>query len=153
MQTLTIDPGLQGTGWAYFRGEGMPADSGVIRPPKGDDLPHRANAALSSLKRELGQKNIGHVVLEMPGLWSGSAMSQAAAARGDLTSLAYLVGVLSTVRPRAIVRLVAPGEWKGQLPKDVVISRIRRAWKYNGDIRDHEADAWGIGLWLQQGKL
>jgi hypothetical protein len=83
----------------------------------------------------------------------GGSVKGIAASKGDTLKLAFLVGCYSiALRKRDIdVHLVIPQRWKGQLPKDVVISRVRREL---GDelcqqmnIRSHAWDAVGLGLW------
>jgi len=100
-------------------------------------------------------------VLEMPELWSGSAISNASATHkakpgepADLFKLVYLVGVLGAAALAAVGNLpvlATPAEWKGQLAKDMVTRRIQSALP-GCAFRDHEWDAVGMGL-SAQGKL
>jgi hypothetical protein len=50
-------------------------------------------------------------------------------------------------------RLVKPSQWKGQLPKTIVIDRLRRKLgRKQCDDLGIEKDAWdavGIGMWAQ----
>ena len=97
------------------------------------------------------------MVFEFPELFSGNAKSQASAGRGDLFKLTYLLGGLADRAREYTGRLpilMTPQEWKGQLPKDIVIKRIEKAFgpEYASQINDHEGDAIGMGL-AAQGRL
>jgi Holliday junction resolvasome RuvABC endonuclease subunit len=164
---LFVDPGIGGTGWAFFnqinpiRGgqNGSNIDgiylidyrsSGVIKvkqnrqwPGKVADVCAEFEGLVQSLKPKI-------VVLEFPEIWSGNAASMQSAQRGDLFKLAYLIGGLGEIARRSGARmpvLVFPREWKGQLPKDIVIKRIEHVMELKP--KDHEADAIGMGLAAQ----
>jgi hypothetical protein len=81
----------------------------------------------------------------------GSAGGYAAASKESTHKLAFLVGSVARLAHTigADFEPITPREWKGQLPKTVVISRII---KYLGEnYKDaYKADTWdavGIGLW------
>lgn len=156
---ITMDPGLEGTGWAIFAGlradgkpKSRPISSGVIRPKKIGSWQQKANDVCCTFVGIVAACENPVIIMEFPELWAtGKSFASASGAQGDLFKLAYLVGGLArTGHELAIFQpvLVSPRDWKGQLPKDVVMSRIR---KVLGDIRlrDHEADAIGIGLAAQ----
>lgn len=153
MKMISIDPGLVGTGfaiWHSFGGLVKLSNSGVIRPKKsiiGNDHLMRSHFISDELQ-ELTNGSIYEVVIETPELWSGSAVSHASAAKGDLFSLAILVGVIArTLDPIGLrTNMVTPTVWKGQLSKKGVISRLNRKLEER-DWRDHEADAVALGLW------
>ena len=114
------------------------------------------------------------IVIEMAEMFNTSA-SYASIRRGNLLDLIYLTGVICGALQRVMSSppiLVKPMEWKGQLPKSTVIKRLQdfigyadvgrmmfgRHWPESAwipqtgmgsipRIRDHEADAIGIGLW------
>mgnify|MGYP001810001885 CR=1 FL=1 len=95
------------------------------------------------------------IVIEIPALWSGSAVSHASAAAGkdgdpgDLFKLTYLVGQLGYLTKKMtgnLPVLILPYEWKGQMPKEVVLERIAA---YGIQAKDHEGDAIGMGLAAQ----
>jgi len=69
---------------------------------------------------------------------------------GDLQKLTFLVGVLAGYFQSAVsFTPVTPNEWKGQLPKSVVIRRLQKRFG-PGATQDWEKDGWdavGIGLW------
>ena len=162
---LTIDPGVHATGWAFweyldrqFLGEHQrPDDSGVIRS-RAKVWEEAAASVWNDLETVMVMNDPMLIVIEFPGLWSSNAASHASAAKGDLFKLAYLVGGMGhVISERGDVDsttakfpiLLSPAEWKGQLPKKVVMGRIKRA--YGRKYRDHEADSVGLGLFLQGG--
>jgi hypothetical protein len=156
---LFVDPGLEGTGWAFFKyidtkaKQAMrPADfaqyiSKVKSPrfeSKAEDICDWFSGVCACLKPKT-------VVFEMPELWSKSVKSQASAASGNLFKLVYLVGGLGHVVHMSCISLpvlVNPSVWKGQLPKDVMQRRIQRAFDLS-KLGEHEADAIGMGLAAQ----
>lgn len=161
---LFIDPGLKGTGWAFFpriyrkaakKTAGLPAQSGVLHAKDGGHWIARAEEIRSAFRGVLAAVRPQWVVIEQPMLWLGSATSQASATHakagepGDLFKLAFLVGLLSGVvrdATNANAVLVMPHEWKGQLAKDHVLERLA---DFGLKPKDHEADAMGMGLAAQ----
>jgi Holliday junction resolvasome RuvABC endonuclease subunit len=163
-RVMFVDPGLGGTGWAFFacisRGQGAqpPVATGVIRGGEKEGWQSQCHSIGAMLCAQCLAGKIQTVVLEMPELWT-SATSHASATHkaragepADLFKLTYLVGVLaaSVVSYVGLPVLIAPQTWKGQLPKEVVHERIKKALgiKY----KEHEADAVGMGL-AAQGQL
>lgn len=154
---LAIDPGLNSMGWAYWNtnriaNKGttvLPTRVGLLKAPRKLDLAPRALWLARTLQDELEvlwPSGYGHdIICEYPA-WHGQQMGWAA---GDLQKLVFLVGVLAGYFSSSNFTPVTPGEWKGQLPKSVV---IRRLIKRFGPARtaDWEKDVWdavGIGLW------
>ena len=171
---MCIDPGLGGTGWAFFPkfhsteatqklqmsnyipGAVPPTKWGVIRGDRKTSWQAQVediHVQYTSIVYQCVQSVCGipHIIIEFPSFWTGSGKSYAAVTgeESSLGKLYYLIGALSTAGPKAIPRLVSPEEWKGQLPKDVVIKRIKRYFPAGTVIKDHEADAIGMGLSLQ----
>jgi hypothetical protein len=168
---LFVDPGLGGTGWAFFRmirtlfpktaPPFKPECSGVLKIHKGEYegswLQH-SSCVIAAFRGLLSAYKPQTVVLESPALWSGNAISHASAISGkdgepgDLFKLAYLLGGLGTAVADLTGNqpvLVMPYEWKGQLPKEVILERLD-SWGIKA--KDHEADAIGMGL-AAQGRL
>lgn len=165
-RVMFVDPGLQGTGWAFFNritayrppqvrrdayvdGVGY-EDSGVYFC-KGRQWEGRSADICAWFRGVINAYSPRIVVIEMPSAWSGSAISMSSVASGDLFKLTYLVGGLGQVVIDCGCRLpvlIKPAEWKGQLPKNVVIKRIR-ARIPRLKPSDHEADAIGMGLSAQ----
>lgn len=160
-RVLFVDPGLGGTGWAFFpvvkvdatKSPKMPEQFGVIHVKSKKDV----ERCWQSIAEEISQTFAGIiaalnpdlVVIEFPELWSGNSTSHASTASGDLFKLAYLVGALAMSSSRyvtALPVLVTPGEWKGQLSKDMVLERLA---DYGITAKNHEADAIGMGIAAQ----
>ena len=157
-KVLTVDPGIGGTGWAYWLEISRTGDRNVTTPFLSDaKTPRRGrtgfdaavdmwswfNGVIDILRPEI-------TVMEFPELWSSSGLSQGSAAKGDLFKLTYLIGgfgkIVSTRTGKAPV-LVLPAGWKGQLPKKVINARIKLS--LGKKYKNHESDAVGIGLCLQ----
>lgn len=147
---LTIDPGLTGCGWAKFDVASRELTfSSVIRSAKADDKDWiaRCQYVADELSKVVNLNADLHVVIEMPELWEGDVRSYASTSSGSLFKLAVLCGFLGRTFQGSRITFVSPQQWKGQLPKDVV---MRRVLKKTGlkKVRDHECDAIGLGLWV-----
>ncbi len=148
---MTIDPGILASGWAFFpriRRNSAPVNfsCGVVRAHKGL-WQEKASTIVKRLSHYLEFHKPTFVVCEFPSFWGQSATSHASTAKGSLFKLSYLVGRIEEHCAKIGIRHVAcitPQEWKGQLPKEVVQSRLIE--HYGRRFRDHEADAVGIGL-------
>lgn len=181
MRVMFIDPGLGGTGWAFW--DNFPAcfveteNTGKAKhfkiPPRDEqNIANNAPHVCGVIKTPKDLEWIGRALkiseqcmdlfinykpellgIENPELWSGSAVSQSAAAKGNLGKLSFLVGCISHSfysydilhgSGDATQILFTPREWKGQLSKEMVIRRIQNYWAINPS--NHEADAVGMGL-------
>lgn len=111
----------------------------------------RCQALSGRLENYLRGTNVSRVYCEMPAFFEGEK-GHAAAAKGDVVKLAFLVGVYAGIchGQRVGFSVVPVRDWKGQLPKTVVIERIKRklgkgCGLYHGD----QWDAVGIGLYVK----
>lgn len=154
----SIDPGLDGTGWAEWTQKKYPDRVGVISKPRPDlDLAERCHIISSELRHVIRERGgctrQVRVVLEMPINMSGSAAGVAAQA-GSIYKLTFLVGYIAGSLYPCVVETVSPMEWKGQLPKDVVARRIQNTLGEDVcvelGIKTHAWDAVGIGLWANK---
>lgn len=161
-RVLYIDPGLEGTGWAFYKtintkeraGQYVkPVESGVVRPSDNLQWQGKVEALCTWLRGTCAIYSPKVVVIEYPETWAGSAKSMASTSSGALGKLMYLVGGLGEVARRVGANqpvLVTPKEWKGQLPKEVVIKRLEKRCGIV-KVRNHEGDALGMGLAAQGG--
>lgn len=150
---LSIDPGLGGTGWAYWGDRSAPAVVGIVRDTARDDLLSvRCHELCDKLWTAIPSRRFRSIVIELPQHMASAA--GIAAQAGAVYKLAFLVGAMSlffTISTYGTVYVVNPADWKGQLPKNIVQQRIqarlgmRVCQRLN--IRSHAWDAVGIGLW------
>jgi hypothetical protein len=150
---LCIDVGYTGLGYAVFPYRYMtkkPEVSGVIKFNKDQSITDKCEKAKTILMltvKPIIQDEFNSalgMVIEYPARWGGSLLSDVASKRGELIMLGYQAGYLSTMVPADHVSLVTPQEWKGQLPKDIVIKRILKIFPKLKHVNDHEADAIGM---------
>ncbi len=172
---FSVDPGYGGTGFAVWRESDFicpipskpepPVKVGIITPPNSlreEDFVIRGN----SIARQFGdllQDFIPHVVyVEFP-VFFDDAGGHMGMKTGDVPKLIYLVGVISEVcRARGAKFYPIPvPDWKGQMPKDMVIKRIHKELgggnRTEGelicrklDVKSHSYDAVGIGLYARE---
>jgi hypothetical protein len=154
----TIDPGLSGTGYAEWHPSGELRRAGVFQE-KLEDANRwwvRGGLMAGRLIRLLLPMRHSNAVIEFPMYME--SVAGLAASKGSTLKLAFLIGCYAEAfrRRGCVVQLVTPLDWKGQLPKDVVIRRIHRVISEEDcnayGIRSHAYDAVGLGLWVR-GKL
>lgn len=96
---------------------------------------------------------LAHIAVECAEFRAGDEVGHAAAARGDLGALYVCAGAVLGLawEARATGQLVFVSEWKRQLDKLNVATRINRAVGfgsvYGGQFQQHAFDAVGVGLY------
>jgi len=151
---LAIDPGLQGTGLAFFSITGLKATSVITVRGRSEDWVTRCEQIVDHVDAwmKVQVAPARRVVCEMME-HHGSAKSSMIWRSGDLQRTLVLVGMLAhwARTQDSIVELVPPSEWKGQLPKRIVEQRINKRLGLplvrQLGIKTHAYDAVGIGLW------
>lgn len=88
----------------------------------------------------------------------GGAKGHAAAARGDVSRLAYCCGAIAALCDQLTkIHLIPVTTWKGQLKKEIVTVRLMRLIgdkdKVGFKIETHAWDAIGVGLYVRGLKL
>lgn len=150
MTSLSIDPSIRSCGWAVWK-NGRFKYAGLIRPKVQEDwqaMGHQVGAEIHGIVRD---HKVDEVYCEFPAFFGGSK-GAVTASSGALVKLAWLVGFLDgmiTPEFRKFV-LVPVNTWKGQLPKEVIIERIKKILP-RGIWKNFKADMWdaaGIGLYV-----
>lgn len=168
---FTIDPGLNGTGWALWSGKKFsdltpPIASGGMAPtwtnPEGDVLPWQycvaqfAREVVFTLRSRFTKRDVGLFYIEEPAFMEGGK-GMVTARSGALLKLMSLYGAILGVASGPGCFQVVPvrvAEWKGQTPKDIVARRVMKrlpSWIPTTKA-SHEMDAVGIGLYVK-GKM
>lgn len=164
---LSIDPGLNGTGWAVWDREKAdklvkPIASGSVPGTNAaSELTSRCAWICTALNLICHQFSVLEVAVEMPQFMEGSSKGMAAARDGDLVSLSILVGAICGNMWKVqngqsktfgwTTHLVSVSQWKGNLKKDICLERVERLlpkWRSSTDTT-HEADAVGLGLYCK----
>ena len=146
---LTVDPGDH-TGWAFWEGDIFPR-TGIVHLEHSEiglEDPDRIHILGKLFRKLIATLNPKLVVIEGVNLWGGSAKSQASASRGDSFYLAKAIGAFTYIAKQsgAAVQYINVNQWKGQLPKEEVLRRIKL---FNGlEYPNHIGDAVGIGMHL-----
>jgi len=165
MVTMSVDPGVSGTGWALWANDGTmsdftrivpPIECGVLNP-KGYSFVHRAYNMSEQLSKLLDRHGVADVYCEFPEFFSGSERGHAATTDGSVFKLSAFIGcIMQLCFDRGILfHEVMVKDWKGQLPKEVIIKRIDAAlpphwWGLPEKIpHSHAWDAIGIGLYAK----
>lgn len=160
---LSVDPGFGGTGLVYWSG-GKPSAARVVKPStKEVDLVERAWHIASvtnnffftcrEMEEHTGAWQAPCVVIEYPEYQEG-LRGQVSSQTGGVIKLSFLIGVLVASFPRHfVIKLVPVRDWKGQLPKDVVMRRMQHIYGKTCrtiDIKSHAWDALGLGHWAME---
>jgi hypothetical protein len=149
---LTVDPGFH-TGVAYWK-------DGLLRSFESFNVSTaKAIKTDEDRLRDMWKKFDGYLqdlefdvsicYIEGVEAWGGSLKSRTAGARGDLSKLAYLVGGFCFICLLRDIefKVIKVREWKGNLPKSVVESRVRKGIIGLPELtNEHTIDAIGIGL-------
>ena len=108
------------------------------------DMAKKLNNTLSFMS---GPTLFDFVQIEGVGFWDSSEKSRTSASRGDLFTVAYLVGAYTVVAGKfaSEVRVVGATQWKGQLSKEGTAARVKRI---NGMTysSEHITDAVAMGF-------
>lgn len=151
---LTVDPGVGGTGWAYWwPKEEKPETTGVLRAPVLGEWLERVYHIAGEFEELLhGWPRVFRpelVVFEDQSIWDDSVAAHAAKRSGGVVKLAQLTGMLAckAMDNGCRVWFCSVRAWKGQLPKRAVQKRIERI--LGKKYPNHSADAVGIGLYLK----
>ena len=157
---ITIDPGLNGTGWAIWsqvpKSKCVPISTGVMHraDTKSDWFDaglHLTNMLIGVLDDNdcLRGRERTEAFIEYPGYWEGSPVSQTSARSGSLVKLACLVGMFADrlTISGCRVTFITPQQWKGNLPKEIIHKEIFK--RIGKRYREHEADAVGMGLYMK----
>lgn len=155
-KVLTVDPGWN-TGWALWLSDNKPLTGIIKEPPRRKIIklePMRLSFMFGYFRILLETHSPLEVIIEGVEMWSGNVKSMTAAQRGNLFSLAYIVGgYIECCSSRGIsCKLVYPRGnkakeqvmWKGQLNAKQLAARIKRI---NGETYpEHIREAVGIGF-------
>jgi len=154
MHNLCIDPGIAGTGWALFDHKWNLQDHGNIHSKQ-----MCWENKIEDILKQLQTISFGlpfKIYIEFPAKFSG-VKGDMVAGKGDLVKLTYFVGILigrftATKKWCKSWELIEVVKWKGQMPKEAVIKRIKRIYSkkvLKKEITNHAWDAVGLGLYLK----
>ena len=141
---ITIDPGTNGCGYAVWTDKWKLLRHGVVSSStktwelKMEDIAKKLKFICGDI--------ITKAYVEEPQKFHGT-FGNMVADRGDLVKLSIFVGYIKGYLgiPVESVKVI---DWKGQLPKDVVIKRIKRLLP-TVNAKSHDWDAIGLGLYLK----
>lgn len=144
---ITIDPGATGSGWAVWDSNWKLINNGVINPDKEFEWEAKAYQVVAQLGEVVERFDCKEGYVEYPAFFQAHGACGVANS-GALVKLAWFVGLCCGALLPCRIHLVTVGEWKGQLPKKVVIQRILRIMP-KCKATSHDWDAIGIGLYLK----
>lgn len=157
MYYLTVDPGFGGTGYALWNSDQRwkqcipPSVSDVISIHKPKDWVKRAEAIASTFDVIFKLYKVEKCWIELPGLHQ-TAVGMASASKGDIFKLTLLVGCFARVCFENGCEFIPlpVNEWKGQMPKEVIASRVYTKLRPGCPIySNHSMDSVGMGLHLK----
>ena len=149
LQFACVDPGLRHCGVALFD-KGDLYSAFLVRNPiesgRGYEVSASMGNAVVSSMHGYGES----VIVEFPRIYPSAAQQ-----KGDLNDLLDLAAVGGAIASRRVTETVFPSDWKGNVPKEVMTERIRRALtdeerarieKCPASLMHNVLDAVGIGL-------
>ena len=144
---LAIDPGAKAIGWSIFN-SGLLKDCGLLRGATPLDICNLA-------KDRFGLPDFDEVVIEIPQSYSQHHLQKGP--QQDLITIAFVGGMVVGATHPAKIRTVFPHEWKGSVPGDIMIQRIRKRLSAKelalvdavkpASLRHNCEDSIGAGLW------
>lgn len=153
VRILCVDPGLRGCGAAVFDG-GFLVRAGYVENPVSSGRGYKAHSEMGEAVSRWLDKDVDRVIIEHPRIYPGTAQQ-----KGDLNDLLDVAAVGAAVASWCNFReteTLFPMDWKGQVPKEVMTERIRRALseierlnilKCKSSLMHNVLDACGIGLY------
>jgi hypothetical protein len=142
---ITIDPGATGSGWAVWDAKWMLLGNGIVIPPSAFAWETKAYWVVTRLEEVAEKWGCTEGYIEYPAFFQ--VHGAGVATSGALVKLAWFVGLVCGSLPFP-PELVTVNEWKGQLPKEVVIKRIKKILPAV-NAKSHDWDAIGMGLYLK----
>lgn len=160
---ISIDPGIRGTGIAVWdadlwkhRSNIYPIQTAVYEPPQDEDWVLATSTLWKWFNTYMDENDLVPLKFhcEFPH-YMQSDKGVAATNKGLIYKLSFLVGTFNCMALERGIVLdpILVRDWKGQLPKEAVIKRIKRIAP---DIEkrvwptSHDWDAIGIGLYAQK---
>lgn len=154
MRLLCVDPGLRGCGVAEFEGIDLKR-AAYVKNPVETGRGYIAHKMMAYEVQSWARTAVvlgASAIIEHPRIYPGSAQQ-----KGDLNDLLDVAGVGAAVSVHFMKPVtVFPSDWKGNVPKDMMTERIRRALtdeerarieKCPASLMHNVLDAIGIGLW------
>lgn len=147
---MSLDPGTKRTGWAYWQDDRL-VEWGLITAKDISTTGWWLRSQLMSHRVMVQAMKFDPAVVlsEFPQEMNGGR-GAVALASGAVRKLAAFVGMVEGRLSTQDIRLevVEPMTWKGQLPKDITVKRVRRDYpQVPADLYSDVYDAIGIGRW------
>ena len=142
---ITIDPGLS-SGYAIWDSKWKLLDYGLCLPDEKEIWDIKIYEVAENLKKVAIKFRCSEGYIEYPAFFEIHGVSGVASS-GALVKLAFFVGLVCGTMPFLIQRLEVRN-WKGQLPKEVIIRRILKIYPKIKAKKDMY-DAIGMGLFLR----
>lgn len=149
---ISVDPGSGGTGIAVWSDKDYPDRVCILQSKfkKWEDKVRDIGIQFKFLLNK--EHHIKIVYIEDPHYFD-TAMGRAVAIKGDLGKLTFIVGFFGGIcfGENFPFALIPVKMWKGQLPKEIVMQRIKEKLgnKICRDYKSHVWDAVGIGLYIK----
>ena len=163
---MSVDPGISGAGYALWEEASwdefcVPVKCGLVTPrlsPEDRKFPPevrwriRCHNVCEQLRHLAIMGGVHHIYSEMPTYFESKSF---ASKNDDIIKLTYAVAMLEGLCISECIdySLIGVNDWKGQLRKEEVERRIKKAYSnshmYTRAIlylKSHEFDAVGIGL-------
>ena len=148
---LTIDPGISGTGYALWSSPHWELMKTGIYSVSSDKVTweHKGHIIAQNIAILCRNYSVRKICIEFPAYFDSSSGNMVAK-RGDSVKLTWMVGMICGIVYPLKPVLVPVNNWKGQMPKDVVIRRIQKRLGVERceelGIKSHMWDSVGVGL-------
>ena len=147
---LSIDPSINHVGVAVWELPNKLIMYGLLHPKvkERENEYDKSMSILNQIKEWKQNYGVNRIILEVPAHWAVGGFE--ARETGSIAKLMLVVGALYSLKPEVDeFKVVKPHEWKGQLPKSVMVNRLKEFYVNAGvdleKLNPNVADAIGIG--------
>jgi hypothetical protein len=147
---ISIDPSINNVGVAIWELPNVLMMYKLVHPKVGcrNNEYDKSLSILDQLKEWIRTYAVNRMILEVPAHWAVAGFE--ARETGSIAKLMLVVGLIYSLKHELDeLKIVKPHEWKGQLPKEIMVNRLKEDYLPIGvnleEINPNVADAIGIG--------
>jgi hypothetical protein len=155
---MSIDPSINNVGMAIWELPNALMMYKLLHPKVNarNNEYDKSLSILQQLQEWIKVYSVNRMILEIPEHWAVAGFE--ARENGSIAKLMLVVGLIYSLRPSLDeLKIVKPREWKGQLPKDVMVNRLKDDYLSIDVDLEHMnpnvADAIGIGHFYITGSV
>lgn len=155
---MSVDPSINNVGIAIWQLPNALMMHKLLHPKPGsrEDEYSKSLSIFHQVKEWITTYAVNRIILEVPEHWAVGGFE--ARESGGMAKLTVVTGMIYTLYDvMDELKIVRPRDWKGQLPKDVMMNRLKDGYKEIGvdleKLNNNVVDAIGIGHYYIVGSV